>query len=100
MLKTLRTLNKEEISMSEVYTTKENYEELNNEIQSLSNLYFWLKDVENNQYLKFNDEYLNDIDLLQLNIQQKIGAVILGNHTKSWSTTHPHLDIIKEPKDE
>ena len=47
-----------------------------------------------------NDEYLNDIDLLQLNIQQKIGAVILGNHTKSWSSTHPHLDIIKEPKDE
>jgi hypothetical protein len=78
--------------MSEIHTTKENYEELNNEIQSLSNLYFWLKDVENNQYLKFNDEYLNDIDLLQLNIQQKIGAVILGNHTKSWSTTHPHLD--------
>ena len=27
-----------EISMSEVYTTKENYEELDNEIQSLSNL--------------------------------------------------------------
>ena len=47
--------------MSEVYTTKENYEELDNEIQSLSNLYYWLKDVENNQYLKFNDEYLNDI---------------------------------------
>ena len=42
---------------------KENYEELDNEIQSLSNLYYWLKDVENNQNLKFNDEYLNDIDL-------------------------------------
>ena len=37
--------------MSEVYTTKENYEELNNEIQSLCNLYFWLSDVENSQYL-------------------------------------------------
>ena len=86
--------------MSKIHTTKENYEELNNEIQSLCNLYFWLSDVENSQYLKFNDEYLNDIDLLQLNIQQKIGGVVLGNHTKSWSTTHPHLDIIKEPKDE
>jgi len=86
--------------MSEVYTTKENYEELDNEIQSLSNLYYWLKDVENNQYLKFNDEYLIDIDLLKRDIKHKIGGVILSNHTKSWSTTHPHLDIIKEPKDE
>ena len=86
--------------MSEVYTTKENYEELNNEIQSLCNLYFWLSDVENSQYLKFNDEYLNDIDLLKQNIKEKIGGVVLDNHTKSWSSTHPHLDIIKEPKDE
>ncbi len=86
--------------MSEVYPTKENYEELNDEIQALCNLYFWLKHVEDNKYLKFNDEYLNDIDLLQQNIKEKIGNVVLENHTKSWSTTHPHLDILKEPKDE
>ena len=86
--------------MSKIHTTKENYEELNNEIQSLCNLYFWLSDVENSQYLKFNDEYLNDIDLLKQNIKEKIGGVVLDNHTKSWSCTHPHLNILKEPKDE
>tara|TARA_R100001015_G_C4552035_1_gene113693 strand:+ start:110 stop:370 length:261 start_codon:yes stop_codon:yes gene_type:complete len=86
--------------MSKIHTTKENYEELNNEIQSLCNLYFWLSDVENSQHLKFNDEYLNDIDLLKQNIKEKIGGVVLDNHTKSWSCTHPHLNILKEPKDE
>ena len=64
--------------MSEVYPTKENYEELNDEIQALCNLYFWLKHVEDNKY--------GQIDIKNKSITISFRSVLFNNPFKQRST--------------
>tara|TARA_R100001594_G_scaffold133142_1_gene173688 strand:- start:443 stop:745 length:303 start_codon:yes stop_codon:yes gene_type:complete len=74
--------------------TKENKDEVREEIDLICNAYQGLQMLSTLKHLKLEEEDEQIIKKVEDKIINGVGSFVLTNHTSSWSTTYPSLDLV------
>jgi len=77
-----------------VEITKENKDAVREEIDVLCNAYQSLQMLFTLEHLKLEEEDEQAIKKVEDKIIYGVGSFVLTNHTSSWSTTYPSLDLV------